>query len=72
MILGRWGCDGMTQGRTVSQGRERGCQKDKGRKCGPCHVSLQLTAAYQGARPMPIMRRYHSWKCCMPSSIGLW
>ncbi len=20
----------------------------------------------------PIFLRYHSWKCCMPSSIGLW
>ena len=27
---------------------------------------------HQGARPIPITRRYHSWKCCMPSSIGLW
>jgi hypothetical protein len=26
--------------------------------------------AQSGSRPM--RRRYHSWKCCMPSSIGLW
>jgi hypothetical protein len=32
-----------------------------------CHAPL-----YQGALPIPITRRYHSWKCCMPSSIGLW
>ena len=27
-----------------------------------------------GAEPAgpDIVRRYHSWKCCMPSSMGLW
>ena len=32
----------------------------------------QRQPSHQGARPIPITRRYHSWKCCMPSSIGLW
>jgi hypothetical protein len=26
----------------------------------------------QGPGAHAMQRRYHSWKCCMPSSIGLW
>jgi hypothetical protein len=32
------------------------------------HSACTQSSAVRG----PIVSRYHSWKCCMPSSMGLW
>ncbi len=43
------------------QRREQHQQRRPPRRRGRCAVQRRA-----------ISRRYHSWKCCMPSSIGLW
>jgi hypothetical protein len=34
--------------------------------------SACITPGLRQVRAGPMAPRYHSWKCCMPSSIGLW
>ncbi len=48
-----------------------GLRRTAGHPPPPAFAQGQMQL-YHGARPKPIMRPYQAWKCCMPSSIGLW
>jgi hypothetical protein len=43
----------------------QGLQLFGGDQCGVVHSEISRAVD-------PMVLRYHSWKCCMPSSIGLW